>query len=795
VAGPVAPEAGAAGPVGLWRRRYYSLVSTADLPSHATDLRAALTAALADRYTIEAEAGRGGMAMVFRALDRRHDRPVAIKVVQPGLLTAQESADRFLREIRFAAQLTHPHIMPLFDSGAVRLSHPERREGPPELLYYVMPYLEGETLRQRLERERKLPIDQVLRIARALAGALDHAHRRQILHRDLKPENILLHDGEPLLSDFGVARGLCEVCDSEAVTEPGIAIGTPAYMSPEQASGDPALDPRSDQYSLACVIYEMLAGRPPFAGSGPRATMARQAVEVAPSVRELRPQTPVALERALCRALSKSPDERFPSMAEFMDAMDGPAEALSPPHAAVSGRSIAVLPFVNASPDPEFEYFSDGMTDEVISALANVSGLRVASRTSVFALKGRREDVRSLGAQLGVSAVLEGTVRKAGTRLRLTAQLTDVADGRILWSERYERDDRDVFAMQDDLSRAIVDRLRAGMVQPIGDLHPRRYTGNLRAYDLYLKGRFAWNQRTDGSVTEAIRLFEAAIVEDPGYALAYTGLADAHALHLDYRVGPVEAGMRRAREYARRAIALDETLAEAHCSLAWVTFIHDWDWPLAGREFRRAIELNPRYATARQWHAWYLAAMGRLSEALAEAHRAMELDPASVSIRRGLGWLYCVAREPESGVAVLRQAVIMNPEAPESRITLGIAHQQAGQFEEAERALRAALEMAPADTHALATLARTLVAAGRREEALRLAGEVRALDRSRYVSPSDLAKLAIGIGEFDAAFAALERAREERRGWLAYLRVDPLFDPIRGDPRFEALVRLLRLAP
>jgi len=756
------------------------------LPSHVADLRAALTAALAERYTIQAEAGRGGMAMVFRALDRRHDRPVAIKVVQPGLLTAQESADRFLREIRFAAQLTHPHIMPLFDSGEVS-------GVAPPLLYYVMPYLEGETLRQRLAREPRLPIDQALRIARALAGALDHAHRRQILHRDIKPENILLHDGEPLLSDFGVARGLCKVCEAEAVTEPGIAVGTPAYMSPEQASGDPALDPRSDQYSLACVIYEMLAGQPPFAGSGPRATMARQAVELAPPVRGLRPDTPVALEQALCRALSKSPDERFPSMAEFMSAMDGPPGTVPPVRAPAIGRSIAVLPFVNASPDPEFEYFSDGMTDEVISALANVSGLRVASRTSVFAFKGRREDVRSLGAQLGVSSILEGTVRRAGSRLRITAQLTDVADGRILWSERYERDDRDVFAIQDDLSRAIVDRLRADMVQPIGELHPRRYTENLRAYDLYLKGRFAWNQRTDGSVTEAIRLFEAAIAEDPRYALAYTGLADAHALHLDYRVGPVEAGMRRAREHALRAIELDESLAEAHSSLGWVAFIHDWDWPLAGREFRRAIELNPRYATARQWHAWYLAAMGRLSEGLAEAHRAAELDPASVPIRRGLGWLYCFAREPESGVAVLRQAVVMNPESPETRIILGIAHDQAGQFDEAERALRDALEMAPADTHAMVSLARVLVRAGRREEALRLAGELRALERSRYVSPSDLAKLAIGLGEVDAAFAALDRARAERRGWLVYLKVGPLFDPIRRDPRFGALLRVMRL--
>jgi len=758
-----------------------------DRRSPPTDLLEVLSAALGGRYAVESEAGRGGMATVFRARDLRHDRPVAIKVVQSGLVTARESADRFLREIRFAAQLTHPHILPLFDSGEVA------RVTPP-LLFYVMPWLEGETLRQRLERERQLPIEEVLRIARAVAGALDYAHRRQILHRDIKPENILLHEGEPMLSDFGVARGLCEVCETETVTEPGVAVGTPAYMSPEQASGDPVLDPRSDQYSLACVIYEMLAGQPPFAGTGPRATMARQAVDRPLPVGGLRPDTPQSLEQALARALAKSPEERFPSMGAFMAALDTPLTAVLRSTPAEAIRGIAVLPFVNASPDPDFEYFSDGMTDEIISALAQVSGLRVASRTTVFGFKGRRGDVRTIGAQLGVPLVIEGTVRKAGSRLRITVQLTDVMDGRLLWSERYEREDRDVFAVQDEIARAIVDRLRMDMAGPIGEPHSHRYTENLRAYELYLKGRFAWNQRTDGSVSEAIRLFQAAAGEDPRYALAYTGLADAHALHLDYRIGPVAEGMRRAREYAEQAIALDDSLAEAHCSLAWVTFIHEWEWDTAGREFRRAIELNPRYATARQWHAWYLAAMGRLSEGLAEAHRAMELDPASVSIRRGLGWLYSVAREPESGVSVLRQAVVMNPEAVETRITLGIVQEQAGQLHEAETALRAALELAPQDTHALVTLARTVARAGRRDEAERIAAEVRGFEATRYVSPTDLAKLALGMGDADAAFAALERVRRERRGWLVYLKVDPLFDPVRGDPRFAELARLMRLS-
>jgi TolB-like protein/Tfp pilus assembly protein PilF len=745
-----------------------------------------LRRALAGRYDLQQEIGQGGMATVYRAQDVRHDRPVAIKVIRPGVLAAGESAERFLREIRYAAQLVHPHILPLYDSGEVPGTDPP-------LLYYVMPFLSGETLRERLSREHRLPVDQALRIARAIAGAMDSAHRRQIVHRDLKPENILLHEGEPMVADFGVARGLCEACDAELVTAPGVAVGTPAYMSPEQASADPSADARSDQYSLACVLYEMLAGQPPFAGTGARVTMARHAAEPVPPLRGLRPEVPPAVEHAIFRALSKDPSARFGSMAEFAEALVTPLSGLPAVPDAMGGSAIAVLPFVNATGDPESEYIADGMTDEAIGALANVPGLRVASRTTVFALKGRREDVRTIGALLGVPVVLEGSVRKAGARLRITAQLTDVQEGRLLWSERFDRGDADLFAIQDEIARAIVSRLRADRLGTVGNALPRRTTANLAAYNLYLKGRYAWNKRTREGIQEAIRRFEEAIAQDPHYALAYTGLADAHALGVDYRAVPVSEGMQQARIEAEKAIALDEGLAEAHTSLAWVTFIHDWDWPKAAREFGRAIELNPRYATARQWHAWYLAAMGRLTEAVREGHRALEIDPASVSVRRTLGWLYGLVREPDQAVAILEQALVMNPEAAETHLIMGIVQEQAARYAEAEAALREALALSPDDTHVLATQARVAVHAGRPEEASALADRVRGLARVRYVSPSDLAKLAIALGEFDAAFLALRRAREERRGWLAYLRVDPLFDPIRSDPRFAELLRTMRL--
>jgi len=724
------------------------------------------------------------MARVYRAEDLKHGRPVAIKVLHPRLAIGGDEAERFLREIRIAARLTHPQILPLHDSG--------ERDG---VLYYVMPLVSGESLRDRLQREGRLPVEQALRIARDVASALDYAHRHNILHRDIKPENILLHEGEAIVADFGVARAISEV-GTELRTEPGLAVGTPAYMSPEQASGDRELDGSSDQYSLACVLYEMLCGQPPYAGTAPRATMARHAMEPVPLAHLLRPDVPAALERALTRALAKDPADRFPTVLEFAHALVTPLSGLpyaAPPTDRQRMRSIAVLPFVNSSPDPENEYFSDGMTDELINALANVPGLQVASRTSVFALKGKREDVRTIGGLLNVSSVLEGTVRKAGRRLRITVQLSGTTDGRLLWSGRFDREIEDVFAIQDEIAQTIVRTLRADLLPEVGDPTPRRYTANVRAYNLYLRGRYCWNKRTPEGITEAIGWFQQAIGEDPGYALAYTGLADAYALHVDYRAAPVTEGMRRAKEEARKALALDESLAEAHTSLGWVTFIYDWDWRAAGAEFRRAIELNPRYATARQWHSWLLMAMGRTDEAMAEGRLAVELDPASVSIRRTTGWLHYYARRPEDGIAYLRRALAMNPEAFESYLILGLSLTLAGRYDEAVDALHEVLSLSPDDTHALATLGRVAVLQGRRDEAERFLARMHELARHRYVSPTDFGKLYIGLGDRDKAFESMERAWEERRGWLVYLRVDPLFDSIRDDPRFLSMLRRMNL--
>jgi eukaryotic-like serine/threonine-protein kinase len=749
-----------------------------------SEIPARLRTALGDRYVLEEEIGRGGAATVYLAEDVKHGRKVAVKVLRPDTPAGGYEPQRFLREIRIAARLAHPQILPLHDSGEC--------DG---LLYFVMPYAGCESLRDRMARDGRLPVDVALRITRAVANALAYAHRLNVIHRDIKPENILLQEGEPVVADFGVATAISAASgDSVYITDHGFTVGTPAYMSPEQASAEGGLDGRTDQYSLACVLYEMLAGEPPFAGTGPRATMARHAIERPAPIRALRPTVPVAVERALERALAKSPADRFPDMTELMAALVEPTFDLSGSAPALGdARAIAVLPFVNASADPENEYFSDGITEELITALTKVEGLHVASRTSVFALKGVREDVRALGARLDVSAVLEGSVRRAGNRLRITAQLTSVRDGRTLWSERYDRELADVFAIQDEIARTIVDTLRATLLQELGDPTPVRYTANLRAYTLYLKGRYSWNRRTQSAIAEGIRYFEAAIAEDADYALAYTGLADSYALQIDYRGAPVREGLERARAEAQRALALDETLAEAHTSLAWVTFIYDWDWPVAAGHFRRALELNPRYSVARQWHSWFQTAMGHTELALAEGRQAIMLDPASVSIRRSMGWLHYYARQPEQSLEQLRRALAMNPTAEENHRLLGLAYAQVGQWEESAAAFREAI--AVSDSPALATAGLGVVAAarGRADEARAVLAGLEEQAQSRYVSPVAFVMVHAALGQTDAAFDWLDRAFDERRGWLAYLNVEPLLDGVRADPRFRRLQQRMRL--
>src|SRR5213083_2345635 len=565
-----------------------------------------LQVALAERYTINRELGRGGMATVYLAEDLKHRRLVALKVLSPDLGAAL-GKDRFLREIDIAARLTHPHILPLHDSGEA--------DG---LLYYVMPYVEGQSLRGRLVRERQLPLEDALHITRQVADALDYAHSRDVVHRDIKPENILFQSGHAVVSDFGIARAI-GVAGGGSVTGTGIAVGTPGYMSPEQTRGIAQLDGRSDLYSLGCVLYEMLAGDPPFTGWSPQAILARQMLEPVPRLRTVRETVPAWVEQAVARALARAPADRFATAAELVEALATPrtaTAATAPPDAAPQpvappAGSIAVLPFVNLSADPENEYFSEGMTEEIINALTRVAALRVASRTASFAFKGAGQDIRVIGEKLQVRTLLEGSVRRAGEKLRITAQLINVADGYHLWSSTYERELRDVFAMQDEIARAIVGALRVKLVShPVLTLVEPR-TDNVEAYALYLKASYFWRRKSASGLKQCITYFEQALAADPAYSLAAAGLADSYTALGYYNYLPPKAAFPQAKAAADRALAIDSRLAEAHTARACVSLLYEWDWPGAERGFDRAIALAERYPTAHFWYTSYLWATGR----------------------------------------------------------------------------------------------------------------------------------------------------------------------------------------
>src|SRR2546422_41473 len=671
------------------------------------DFHATLRAALADRYVIERELGRGGMATVYLTRDLKYRRLVALKVLSP-VLAASLGADRFIREIELAARLQHPHIVPVFDSGdAVGI------------LWYTMPYVEGETLRARLERERQLPLDEAVRIASEAARALEYAHQHGVLHRDVKPENLLLTtDGSTLVADFGIARPSNE---TGGLTVTGLVVGTPGYMSPEQAAGERTLDARSDVYALGCVLYEMLAGELPYSGPNAQAILAKRLSEPVPRLGATR-DVPAAIEQTVSRALARVPADRFATAAEFLRALQGIA---MPRHrrvvsrmwilaaalvlvvvaasavlvrsrgggAAAAPATAAVLPFADLSDAKDQAYFSDGLTDELITALSRVEGMRVAGRTSSFQFKGREIDVADVGRRLHVDAVLEGSVRRSGNRLRITAQLVSTRDGYQLWSEAYDRELKDVFAVQEDIARAIISALQVKLGARANGVLRSRPTADLEAHDLYLKGRFAWNQRTTAGMQEAVRYLEQAVARDSGFALAWAALADAYVLVIPYAGAPRDVDWPKARAAAARALALDSTVGEAHTALAYGTMIYDWDWAAAESSFRRAITLDPTYPTGHQWYGDFLWSQDRLDEALEQMQQAQRLDPLSLVIAAELGQTSYLMHRFDKAEEQLRTSIALDPNSPHSLYIMGLVYTQQHRYPEAIQALRRALDL------------------------------------------------------------------------------------------------------
>ncbi|HEY6853087.1 MAG TPA: protein kinase [Gemmatimonadales bacterium] len=768
-----------------------------------------LYAALADRYRIERELGRGGMATVFLAHDLKHDRPVALKVLHPDLARVV-GPDRFLREIRLSARLQHPHIVAVHDSGDA--------DGQ---LWYTMPYVEGGTLRTRLEREQQLPLQDALRIATEAADALHYAHQHGVIHRDIKPENILLsgssgHD-HAMVADFGIARVLGPELD-QRLTESGISVGTPLYMSPEQALAERQLDARTDVYSLGCVLYEMLTGEPPYSGPNPQAVLAKRLSEPVPHLRTGR-DVPQALEATVTKALARAPADRFSSAADFAAALQGERPAgksrsVSRPVAvglavvvlAVAGvvtlrrgspappASAAVLPFVDLSPDKDQEYFSDGLTEELITTLSQVPGLRVAARTSSFQFKGQTPDVHDVGRRLDVGAVLEGSVRKSGNRLRVSAQLINVKDGYQLWSESYDRDLTDIFAVQEDVARSIVAALRVRLAPARDAALAARPTRDLAAYDLYLKGLFAWNQRTGPALQEAVRYLEQAVARDSTFARAWAALAQADILEVPFAGGSPADAWRKAQVAAKQALALDSTSAAAYTSLGYGNMIYGWDFPAAEADFRRAIAADPNYATGHHWYGDLLAGRGRFPEALAQMRLAHQLDPLSRQIVIELGWTHYLMRQDDSAEAHIRQALDLDPNYAQAYYRLALVRIQQRRYAEAIGLAQRAIDLGVFYSYAAGGLAYAYGASGDRRAALRLIDDLkRRSARGELVPELSIAEAYGGLGDREQGIAWLTRAVVERDIYIPENFQEPLLDPLRKDPRFAGLAKKMGL--
>ena len=691
------------------------------------------------------------MATVYLAQDLKHERTVALKVLHPEL-SSSLGPDRFLREIKLAARLNHPHILPLFDSGAA--------DG---VLYYVMPYVEGESLRERLDRSQQLSVEEAVHHAAAIGSALDYAHRHGIIHRDIKPENVMLYENEAMVMDFGIAKAV-SAASGETLTQTGVMIGTPAYVSPEQASGE-ELDHRTDQYSLACVLYEMLSGERPFRGATTQAVLAKRFTDLATPLRSLRSAVPEAVENVVNKGMAVDREQRFSSSAQFARALlsgnlSTPADARTLPQPTVStAKSVAVLPFANMSADAENEYFTDGMAEEIINALTKIHALRVASRTSSFAFKGKNEDIGEIGQKLKVSTVLEGSVRKSGNRLRITAQLVNVADGYHLWSERYDREMQDVFNIQDEISQAIVEALRVILSEGEKKAIEKPRTANIEAYDYYLRGRQYFHQMRRKSLEYARQMFHRAVEIDPDYALAHTGIADSSSFLFTFHDAR-DFNKNQADIASKRALELAPDLAEAHVSRG-ISLALSRKFDEAGREFEAAMRLDPKLFEAAYFYARALRSQGRMPEAAKLFERANALRPEDYQPLIFLSDVYGSMGMPAETMEVRRRAA---------------------------KVVDAWLELNPDDARACVLGAANLAALGDLERVESLAARARAIDPEDPMLLYNLTCMYARLGNQEEALSHLESAVDKGYGHKDWLQHDSDLDSLRELPRFKAIV-------
>jgi TolB-like protein/Tfp pilus assembly protein PilF/tRNA A-37 threonylcarbamoyl transferase component Bud32 len=764
------------------------------------DLLERLKSALADRYAVESEIGRGGMAAVFLAEDLKHHRKVAIKVLHPDI-SSDVATERFFREIEIVAGLTHPNILPLHDSG--------QADG---LLYSVTPFIEGESLLDRLQREKQLPVEEALQITGEVADALGYAHERGIIHRDIKPANILLQKGHAVVADFGIARAI-EQAGGASITQTGVAVGTPTYMSPEQASGEQDLDGRTDIYALGCVLYQMLAGTPPYAGVTPLAVMKRHSKDPVPSVRTVRDTIPESVEHAITRALAKVPTDRYQTAGEFASALLASRPAgrpihrrrvvvlalvgvtallaglwyvgrLSVPAAGPVSASIAVLPFADMSPDKDQEYFSDGISEELLNLLAKIPELRVAARTSSFSFKGKDVKVVDVGRELNVAHVLEGSVRKAGNQVRITAQLIRADDGFHEWSDTWDRTLDDIFAIQAEIAADVAAQLKITLLGSV----PTLEATDPATYALYLQARHLGRQGTAEGLEQSNALYEQALEIDPDYAAAWAGLARNYYTQAGTELHPIDEGYQLAREAANRALAIDLEYAPAYAQLGYIA-VYDGDLAVAARHLERALALDPTNSDIIANAAILARSLGRLDEAIALQEYAVVRDPVNPIGHARLGVFYRWAGRPDEAIASLRTTLSLSPRRIAAQSFIGAALLLKG---EPEAAL-AAIQQESSELWRMVGWPMAYQALGQVAESESALAEL--IEKYEQETAYNIAYVLALRGEADRAFEWLDKAVLYNDPGLSEIAVESLFANIHDDPRWLPFLESIGKSP
>jgi serine/threonine protein kinase/Flp pilus assembly protein TadD len=779
-------------------------------------------------YRLVSRLGAGGMGEVYLAEDTRLGRKVALKILPAEFVADADRVRRFEQEARAVSALNHPNILVIYEIGKERGVH-----------FIATEFIEGQTLRQKLDAE-KLKVWETLDLAVQIAEALQAAHATGIVHRDIKPENIMLRpDGYVKVLDFGLAK-LNETRNAEhgtrneestvsdihrssfrdhPFTNPGTVMGTAHYMSPEQARGL-KVDARSDIFSFGIVLYEMLAGQKPFTGQTMSDVLAAILRAEPPPLSQSVPSLPAELDRCIAKALYKDCNARYQTISELLNdlkrlrqrldfedqatvILDSSANLTATTRISSAPRktrlrktidSLAVLPLINASRDANLEYLSDGITESIINTLSQLPKLRVVPRSTVFRYKGKSVDPQEAGEELGVRAVFAGRIVQVRDAIILKAELIDVAQQSQLWGEQYRHKNKDIFALETEISADISEKLRLRLSGAEKKKLVKRYTENTEAYHLYLKGRYFTNKRTNAWIKKGIEHFQQAIDLDPNYALAYAGLADAYSFLASSTGGqPPREVYPKAEAAALQALELDDTLGEAHSTLGFCRLLFDWDFAAAEREYKRAIELSPNYANAHDGYSFYLKATGQHEAAIKACERAQALDPLSMFATLSLGWAYYFARDYDRALMQARKVLDMDANFGFAHWHAGKTYLQKGMFAEAVASLRQALNLIGGTPPFIAFLGHAYARAGKHREARQMLTQLQRLSHKQYVSSYFLAIIHLGLGEMDETFAWLEQAYEERSGFLAFLGVEPMLDELRGDARFANLLQRVGL--